>query len=90
MLRTHEATLHPNGMISFRNKVALKGTHRVLVTILDETETTVETEAADTLPLGDVRRTLQLLSSPVYQMRAYGSAARMDMVIRENRDAWDE
>jgi hypothetical protein len=53
MLRTHEATLHPNGMISFRNKVALKGTHRVLVTILDETETTVETEATDTLPLGD-------------------------------------
>jgi hypothetical protein len=90
MLRTHEATLHPNGMLSFRNKVALKGTHRVLVTILDETETPAEPQAADTLPLGDVRRTLQLLRSPAYQRRAYGSAAKMDMVIRENRDAWDE
>ena len=70
MLRTHEATLHPNGMLSFRNKVALKGTHRVLVTILDATETPIEPQAADTLPLGDVRRTLQLLSSPAYQARA--------------------
>lgn len=90
MLRTHEATLHPNGMLSFRNKVALKGTHRVLVTILDETETPAEPQAADALPLGDVRRTLQLLRSPAYQRRAYGSGAKMDMVIRENRDAWDE
>jgi len=90
MLRTHEATLHPDGMLSFRNKVALKGTHRVLVTILDETEMSVESQAADPLPLGDVRRTLQLLSSPAYQARAYGSAAKMDMVIRENRDKWDE
>lgn len=90
MLRTHEATLHPNGTLSFRNNVSLKGTHKVLVTILDEADTTVEPQAADTLPLGDVRRTLQLLSSPQYQTRAYGSAARIEMVIRENRDAWDE
>lgn len=87
MLRTHEATLHPNGMLSFRNKVALKGTHRVLVTILDETDTPVEPQAADTLALGDVRRTLHLLRSPAYQARDYGSAAKMDMAIRENRDA---
>ncbi len=90
MLRTHEATLHPNGTLSFRNKVALKSTHRVLVTILDETETPIEPEAANTLPLGDVRRTLQLLNSPAYQRRAYGSAATIEMVIRENREAWDE
>lgn len=90
MLRTHEATLHPNGMLSFRNKVALKGTHRVLVTILDETETPAEPQAADTLPLGDFRRTLQLLGSREFQARPCGSAAGMERVIRESRDAWDE
>ncbi|HNS01541.1 MAG TPA: hypothetical protein PKM78_04070 [Anaerolineae bacterium] len=90
MLRTHEATLHPDGMLSFRNEVSLKGAHRVLVTILDEGEIPVEPQAADTLPLGDVRRTMQLLSSPAFQARAYGSAAKMDLVIREHRDAWDE
>lgn len=90
MLRTHEATLYPNGMLSFRNAVSLKGTHRVLVTILDEAETPVTPQAANTLPLGDVRRTLQLLNSPAYQTRTYGSPARMEMVIRENREAWDE
>lgn len=70
MLRTYEATLHPDGMLSFRNGVSLRGTYRVLVTILDQAEAPVEPEAADTLPLGDARRTLQLLSSPVYQARA--------------------
>lgn len=90
MLRTHEATLHPTGIVSFRDNVSLKGAHRVLVTILDDAETPVTPQAADTLPLGDVRRTLQLLSSLPYQTRAYGSAARMDMAIRENRAAWDE
>lgn len=69
MLQTHEATLHPTGMLSFRNDVSLKGTHRVLVTILDAAEVSVEPQAADSLPLGDVRRTLQLLSSPAYQAR---------------------
>lgn len=70
MLRTYEATLHPDGMLSFRNDVSLRGTYRVLITILDEAEAPVEPQAADTLPLGDVRRTLQLLSSPAYQARA--------------------
>lgn len=69
-MRTYEATLHPDGMLSFRNDVSLRGTYRVLITILDEAEAPVETQAADTLPLGDVRRTLQLLSSPAYQARA--------------------
>lgn len=90
MLRTHEATLHPNGTLSFCNDVSLKGTHRVLVTILDEAAPPAKPKAADTPPLGDVRRTLRLLSSHEFQARAYGSAARMDMVIRENRAAWDE
>jgi hypothetical protein len=90
MLRTYEATLHPNGMLSFRNDVSLRGTYRVLVTILDEAEASAEPQAADTLTLGDVRRTLQLLRSPAYQRRAYGSVAKMDMVIRENRDGWDD
>ncbi len=90
MLQTHEATLHPNGMLSFRNDVALKGTHRVLVTILDEAEASVKPQAAGALPVGDVRRTLQLLSSREFQSRAFGSVASMEMVIRENREAWDE
>lgn len=90
MLQTHEATLHPDGKLSFRNKVSLKGTHRVLVTILDEAEAPIKPLAVDTLPVGDVRRTLQLLSSRKFQTRVYGSAARMETVIRENREAWDE
>jgi hypothetical protein len=90
MLRTHEASLHPNGMLSFRNKVPLKGAHQVLVTILDEGETPVKPHTADTLPLGAVQRTLQLRSSPAYQTRTYGSAARMKTIIRESRDALDK
>lgn len=90
MLQTHEATLHPNGMLSFRNQVSLKGTRRVLVTILDEAEAPAEPPTGDDLPLGDVRRTLQLLSSREFQTRSYGLPARMEMIIRENREAWDE
>lgn len=43
---------HPNGMLSFRYDVSLKGTHWVLVTILDEAEVFVKPQAMDTLPLG--------------------------------------
>lgn len=40
-------------MLSFQNDVSPRGTHRVLVTILDEAEASVKPQAVDTLPLGE-------------------------------------
>ncbi len=90
MLQTHEATLHPDGTLAFRNDVPLKGTHRVLVTILEEAVAQVAPVTADRLPPGDVQRTLRLLNSPLFQERPYGSTADIEKTIKENRDAWDE
>ena len=49
MLRTIEATLDEDGRLHFREEVELRGTHRVLVTLLDESgvdETSLLSEPA--------------------------------------------
>lgn len=85
MLRTHEATLDANGTLSFRDRVPLEGSHRVLVTILDEVEPSLQQQVMKDLPPGDVRRTLSLLDSAEFRLRAYGAPARMERIIHENR-----
>lgn len=90
MLCTHEATLHANGTLSFRDRAPLEGSHRVLVTILDEVEPSLRQQAVEDMPPGDIRRTLSLLDSAEFRSRAYGAAALMERIIHENRSEWDE
>ncbi len=90
MLHTHEATLNANGTLLFRERVPLEGSHRVLVTILDEVDPSLRQQTVEDLPLGDVRRTLSLLDSAEFRSRAYGAPARMERIIHENRSGWDE
>ena len=84
MLKTLEATIDPEGRIRFREKIRLTRPQRVLVTLLDE----------ENAPAGDdeggVTRMLALLSAPDFRDRPFGSAAELEAMVEQNRNAWDE
>lgn len=84
MLKTLEAIIDPEGRIRFREKIRLTRSQRVLVTLLED----------ENAPSGDeeggVARMLALLSMPDFRGRPFGSAAELEALVEQNRNAWDD
>jgi len=84
MLKTVEATLDPEGTIRFKERIRLTRPQRVLVTLLEEESAPPDDEE------GSVARMLALLAAPAFRDRPVGSAAELEAIVEQNRNAWDE
>lgn len=83
MLKTLEGTLDLQGNVRFREAVQLTRPQRVLVTLLEEDDTTQFGEP------GSVDQLLALLAAPPFSDRPYGLAAELEATVESNRSAWD-
>ena len=97
MFRTLEATLEPKGFLRFTENLVVTRPLRVLVTLLDGPDETVDSANILSIPSHSILaaqqngpRILELLRSPDFANYPPGDPDEIEATINEIRDAWGE